>query len=327
MTKKSNIISIDAISCTQNNYTFYLASVPRDILVPLCYIVRRREDRKTGFQRFLNQTRAKSIAKYMDQNKGSIPAPIILSAQEKAKIQFEKGKLTFEQGEGMFLVLDGQHRLFGFANSEKNHNIPIVVYSGLSLPQEVSLFIDINTNQKGVPSALLLDIKQLAGTETSTEERQRQVFDKLMTSSPLSGLLSPDKSVRGKISRSTFNTSTKVIFENGPFKDKTTDIIYKGIRNYLEACEFALQRSNSEAARLNKSLIFRAVFQIFNEVVTKTLSEHGNVRTESISNVIEPITIIKYEDYSGSSNATVNKLAAEMRTEINKFFDINEDMF
>lgn len=320
-------IEIDAIACTQNNFTFYFAAIKRDVLIPLSYIVRRREDRKAGFQRFLNKSRARSIAKYMDQGKGSIPAPIILSAQEESNFNFEKGKISFEQKEAVFLVLDGQHRLYGFAESEMNHNIPVVIYSGLSLPQEVSLFIDINTNQKGVPSALLLDIKQIAGTETTTEEKQRQVFDKLMHSSPLAGMLSPDKSVRGKISRSTFNTATKVIFENGPFKEKNVDILYKGIRNYLEASERALDIVNSESARLNKSLIFKALFQIFNEIVTKTLSEHSNVKSESLFRVIEPISIIKYEDYSGSSNATVNKLAAEMRTEINKHSDIDEDMF
>lgn len=320
-------LKFDAISCTQNNYTFYYTSIPKEVLVPLCYIVRRREDRKTGFQRFLNKSRARAIAKYLDANKGSIPAPIILSAQEITELEFDKGKIYFKPDESAFLVLDGQHRLFGYGESDYNYNIPVVIYSGLSLPQEVSLFIDINTNQKGVPSALLLDIKQIAGTETTTEERQRQVFDKLNNSSPLAGFLSPDKSVRGKISRSTFNNSTKVIFENGPFKDKSVDILYKGIRNFLAATEISLKNSNSEGARLNKSLIFRAIFQIFNEVITKTLTEYGNVKSESISRVIEPITIIKYEDYTGSSNATVNKLAAEMRAEINKFTEIDEDMF
>ena len=320
-------ISFNAIECKQNAYTFYMASIPKKTLTKITYIVRRRDNRKQGFQRFLNESRARAIAKYLDIDKGSIPAPIILSAQSNSSLKFSRGKISFENTKMSFLVLDGQHRLFGYDNTKKPYNIPVVVYSGLSIQQEVGLFIDINTNQKGVPSALLLDIKQIAGTETTTEEKQRIVFDKLNLNSPMAGLLSPDSSTRGRISRTAFNRATKTIFENGPFKDKSSDIIYKGFRNYLEASEITLDNSKQDSARLNKSLIFRALFNVFTDVVTKSLADFGDIKTDSIYSVLDPISIIRYDEYAGSSDATVNKLSAEMRNEMNKLTDINDDMF
>lgn len=321
-------LTFDAIACHQNNFTFYIASIPKKDLIPLCFIIRRHEDRKKGFQRFLNESRAKSIAKYMDGNKGSIPSPIILSAQKGVNFNFKNGRISFDNKiNKSFLVLDGQHRLYGYELSEKSFMVPIVVYSGLSISQEVSLFIDINSNQKGVPTALLLDIKQIAGTETSLEEKQRIVFDKLMEDSVLTGHLSPDQSRRGKISRSAFNDSTKSLFERGTFKNKDAEIIFKGIKNYLEASELALDVSKSEAAKLYKTVIFKSLFQMFNEVITKTLTEHGNVKTPSIFKVIEPIGTISYENFSGAGNATIRRLTTAMRDEINKYSEIHDDMF
>lgn len=268
------------------------------------------------------------IARYLDKGKGSIPAPIILSAQAKSNFYFEDGKVNFSRVEGeTFLVLDGQHRLFGYEQSEKDYLIPVVIYSELTLSQEVSLFIDINTNQKGVSSALLLDIKQLAGTETSLEEKQRQVFNKLNSSSPLSGFLASNRSVTGRISRKAFNDATKDAFENGPFKNKDIEMIYKGMKNFLEASEIALNNSKAQSARLNKTLIFKSLFRIFNEVVEKALSEKGNLKTGSLSKIIEPISLIDYDSYSGTNNATISRLVSEMKAEINKYSEIKDEMF
>ena len=90
-------------------------------------------------------------------------------------------------------MLDGQHRLFAMDFTLNDYSFGVSIYEGLSRQDEVKLFIDINTKQRGVPSALLLDIKQLAGTETDTEEFLRELFDFVATDrgSPLKGLMSP----------------------------------------------------------------------------------------------------------------------------------------
>lgn len=198
--------TIKAIKCTQNDRTFYLASLKSSILEKICFISRREESPKDGFQRALSEPRAKSIAKYMDEFKGCLPATLILSAQAKSNITFdeESNNLSFDIKDNSFMVLDGQHRLYGLLFAEKDYEIPVAIFDKLTIKDEVNLFIDINTNQKGVPTALLLDIKELTGKETSFEEKQRKLFDLINSDSPLAGLLSPNKSRTGFIARNVF---------------------------------------------------------------------------------------------------------------------------
>ncbi len=322
-------VSIPAIECTQNNKSFYSLIVSSNILKEVCFISRRDDDNKKGFQRLLNETRAKDIARYLDHDQGVIPSSIILSAQDNARLSFDRqtSKLTFTVIKDSFLVIDGQHRLYGLMEAKKNYEMPIIVFTNLNTASEVNLFIDINTTQKGVSSALLLDIKQLAGKESKLEERQRELFDMLNNNSALAGLLSPNKSTTGKISRTAFNEATKIVFENGPVSDQSIDIIFKAVRNYLSAAEYAFKISKSPNAKFTKAVIFKALFTVFPEVTNRCLQEKGNLKMESLIDVIEPISKINYDDYTGTNKATIQRIITDMRHELNKHTTVNEDMF
>ncbi|MCP9237969.1 DGQHR domain-containing protein [Lewinella sp. JB7] len=321
-------VSFPAVQCIQNGFTFYQTVISSKQLLDYCFIVRRNEDKSKGFNRFLNSNRASQIANYLDKGEGSIPASIIVSAQANSNFAFENdNQVTFDNVPRIFLVLDGQHRLFGYDKSSNEYQVPVTIYTDLTLPEEVSLFIDINTNQKGVPSALLLDIKQLAQRETPTEEVQRELFQLLNQESSIAGLLAPTRSISGKISRKTFNDSTREIIENGPFKGEKVQLLYKGISNYLTAAEIVLEKSKSQNAKLNKTVLFKSLFRIFNDVVDKTLSEAGNLKVESLIEVLDPIAIVDYDSFSGSNNTTIAELTNNMKSEINKTKDIKPDMF
>ena len=85
-----------------------------------------------------------------------------------------------------------------------------------------------------------MDIKNQAGTETKLEEKQRKLFDELNKGSVLAGYLLPNESKTGKISRTVFNSSTKPLFESGPISKYSEEIIYKTVKNYLEALDRVL---------------------------------------------------------------------------------------
>ncbi|MCF0075330.1 DGQHR domain-containing protein [Dyadobacter sp. CY261] len=309
------------LECKQNDKVFYISVLPNSVLKSVCFVARRDEDAEKGFQRTLNESRAKDIARYLDELKGTIPSALILSAQDTARFAFDsgKGEISFQTATNSFMVLDGQHRLFGLLKATKEYVIPVVIFNKLNTTQEVNLFIDINTTQKGVPTTLLLDIKNLSGTETKKEERQRQLFDRLNRESIMAGLLSPSKSKVGKITRVSFNQSTNDIFESGFFLDKDNDTIYKGVRNYLEAAEKIFKRSKSEKAKLTNATFFRALFAIFHEAVDKALREHGDLKVESFINVMEPVSRLNFDSYTGTGNATFNKVVSDMRKELNEY--------
>ena len=138
--------------------------------------------------------------KYLDNNKGVIPSALIVSAQPCAKLEYDKTsrKLVLDREKNSLLVLDGQHRLFGMKYAQKEYEIPVVVFSELTTQEEIRQFIDINTTQKGVPTALILDIKGPAGTESKIEERQRKLFDSLNKDSVVAGLMLSNEVRRGK---------------------------------------------------------------------------------------------------------------------------------
>ena len=306
-----------AVKCEQNGRIFYLSSVPSTVLAESSFVSRRDETNRTsGFQRLLNETRAKDIARYMDEQNGVIPSALILSSQPQASFSFNKSDSTiqFTITEKSFLVIDGQHRLFGFQKTKRQYQVPVVIFDNLKTQDEVKLFIDINTTQKGVPAALLLDIKNLAGTETKIEERQRTLFDRLNEHSILRGKLSPSKSASGKISRALFYGATSAIFTSGPLATESDDIIYKAVYNYISAIHRTLEKSKNQSAKLYKSIYFKASFSLFHEVAEATLKEHSNMKEESFLEILEPVSTLSFDHYTGTNNSTITKLSNDMRT-------------
>ncbi len=255
----------------------------------------------------------------MDSDNGVIPSSIILSAQKEASLKFdpETQLLTFRNESNLFLVLDGQHRLYGMFLAKNDYSIPVVIFNGLEPRDEVNLFIDINTNQKGVPSTLLIDIKNLTGKETSIEEKQRQLFDKLNTDSVLAGFLSATQSKPGFITRLSFNAATLPVFSNPYLKEEDIEITFNALKNYLEAVDKVFRKSKTTKAKITNTTLFRAALNLFNDVIDRSLSEHGNLKVKSIETTLDPISKLSYDFYTGTSNATLQKVVADMKKELN----------
>ena len=170
----TNRLSAPALIMTQNDQQiFHSVLMPVNDVFPYCYVASRVEDPLLGFQRTLNKERAFKIAQYLDESKGSIPTNIVRSAQENAEVSYNSRNKTikYRKTKRAFLVLDGQHRLYGYSFTKKRHRVPVAIYEGLTRKEEALLFIDINTNQRGQMAALLLDIKQVAEKETHIESQ------------------------------------------------------------------------------------------------------------------------------------------------------------
>jgi DNA sulfur modification protein DndB len=192
--RSTNKASYRALLIAQNNRRFFFSTIPVDQLFPYCFVARRDEDPLKGFQRTLSEPRAEDISRYLSVGTGSIPSNIVLSAQPVAELKYRStaGSISFSPVPSAFLVLDGQHRMWGYHKCPIRHRVPVAIYSGLTRAEEARLFIDINTTQRGVPAALLLDIKQIAEMESHKEQLLRELFDRLHedSRSPLAGKLS-----------------------------------------------------------------------------------------------------------------------------------------
>lgn len=276
---------------TQGSHRFYTCTMPSEVLAKCCFVTTRDEDPSEGFQRTLDEKRAREIAKYIDTGLGTIPCSIILSAQGAADFKVvDKGKtVEFKDDPHSFLVLDGQHRVYGFSLAETNLRVPVVIYSGLSRRDESRLFIDINSKQKGVSNELLLDIKKLAEYEDDTEQMMRKLFDRFYEdrTSQLYGLLSPAKKSKMKISRVTFNLGVKPI--TFMFKGVEVEYVYNVLNAYFLSFREGLSKMQCEETFTN-SVVFRAIMAVFPVIASKVKDRFGSDYTpDNFFEVMEPM--------------------------------------
>jgi DGQHR domain-containing protein len=290
----------------QGKHQFYTLTMPSEVLAETCTVTSRKEDPKAGFQRELDEKRALEIARYIDEDLGTIPNSIVLSAQPSAELKIVgKGKtLEFTKAAGAFLILDGQHRVYGFSKAKTSLRVPVVIYNNLSRKEETRLFIDINTKQKPVPPQLLLDIKQLAEIETESEETLRDVFDSFSneTDSVLVGFTSPSEASRLKITRVTFNHAIRPLLPL--FSGRSASDIYKILNAYLGAISGELSKKTA-LPLLAKPVVFRAFMAIFRAVAQRTVDKFGNDYTAAnFQEIVGPIFLnlpVKKLEQSGTS--------------------------
>lgn len=261
---------------TQGKHRFYTLTVPSEVLARTCFVTTREEDPVAGFQRVLDKSRAQQIADYIDSGLGTIPSSIVLSAQPDAELKMVGGGKTIEFNDTnkAFLVLDGQHRVYGFSLAKTSLRVPVVVYNALSRRDESRLFIDINTKQRPVPNELLLDIKKLAEYEDDTEQLLREIYDSFASSagSPLFSLLSPYAKAAGKISHVTFNAAVKPLVPI--FSESDPEKVYRAISSYLQAFLNCASEAKLKS-NITNPIIFRAVLGLFPEVAQRVKDKHG----------------------------------------------------
>lgn len=275
---------------TQGRNKFYTLTMPSEILAKTCFVSTREEDPKKGFQRLLDAKRAKKIADYIDNGLGTIPTAIVLSAQKEAQLQIiSRGKIVqFVEHPKAFLILDGQHRVYGFTLAKISVRVPVVIYSGLNRRDESRIFIDINTQQKPVSNELLLDIKNLAEYENNQEVFLRNIFDLFHTdsNSALIGLTSSANKSRTKISRVTFNGAFKPIAKF--FGTKEHEEIYEIVNAYISSFLNGLTNKGLESSITN-STVFKAVISIFPDVAQRAKDKYNNYEINAFNEVLFPL--------------------------------------
>lgn len=269
-----------ALLVTQGKHRFYSLVLPSDLLAQSCMVEPRVENPIDGFQRLLDERRAKSIARYIDAGFGTVPGAVVLSAQTRAHLKFDKdtGALTFRKDPKAFLIIDGQHRIYGFKLAKSSVSVPVVIYNRLTRAQECRLFMDINTKQRPVPSELLLDIRRLSEVETETEALLHNVFDLFHTrpDSALAGLLSPAERRKSMISRVTFNAALRSI--KAAFAGAPAEEVYGVLNAYLRACRHGLGLHAIDE-NISNPVLFKALMLLFTNVAERVADRHGGKYT------------------------------------------------
>jgi DGQHR domain-containing protein len=305
-------VSYTAVLLSQGDHRFYTVAMPSDVLAETCMVDPREENPIDGFQRVLDKRRAQEIADYIDNWFGTIPGSIVLSAQPEAELEYIRKARTirFRKTPRSFLIIDGQHRVYGFKLAEKPLRVPVVIYNKLTRPQECRLFMDINTKQRPVSAELILDIKRLAETDSDTEAVLREVFDSFNADakSPLFGLLSPSDRKLGKLSRATFNQASKSIWP--AFSESDAKSIYTVVSAFLHACASGL-RDNGALDKITNPTLFKAIILMFPLAAQRVSDRFGNdYSVANFQKVLSPLfKNVRKSDFQtpGASHKELNE--------------------
>lgn len=306
-----------AIDLSRGGAKFYLTSMTPDVLFKTAKVSRVNEDVKAGFQRTLDETRAKRISKYLSENK-IIPGAIILSCQYPEKLDYdkEKGTITFPTQEGLFLVIDGQHRMYGSflaKESIEDLKIPICILSGLSRSEEIQYFIDINSNQKGVPKTLRIELTKYLVEEDSLDGTRLKLFEDLNSdeNSPFYGRLSSSQKGRGYITHVPFEISFNRLLQISPLKDLDYDKKYQLINNYTLGVLKNLKEIGGEQ-RLYQATFFQAIFRVFEKSCSLAITYNGNYKVEAFESIFEVLQKIDYDAHSGTNEQSITNLEKDI---------------
>lgn len=301
--------SYAAVLLTQGEHKFYQLAMPSEVLGQCTFVTTRDADPEAGFQRLLDKKRALEIAKYIDSGHGTIPTSVILSAQDDCRLEYDLRSKTvsFEVNPKSFLILDGQHRVYGFRLAETRIRVPVIIYSGLSRRDELRLFIDINSKQRGVPSELLLDIKKQAEYESTEEQLFREVYD-LMASdptSPLYGKLSPSKRSKDKISRVTFNAALKSIYP--ALTSRSAEEVCEILSEYVASIQEQIRGNGGDDEVIFGSISFRAVMAFFIHAARRVKDRFGPIyNVDNFNSVLSPLfSSIQLSKLTGSSQSRI----------------------
>lgn len=167
---------VEAVEIKQHYRNLYLFSIEPEKLLKLAYVSRRDMRDPWAYQRLLRPKKLKSLAKFVSKTslgESGLLANNIVLAFEESGIVFTGRTLKIPAVHCSVLVVDGQHRLYGFSpdnlkkikllEKEKKkllEEYPLVCVGIRDLNQRVQakLFREINEFQKKINRNLLLDL-------------------------------------------------------------------------------------------------------------------------------------------------------------------------
>jgi len=169
-------IEVPAIEGTMGGKPYYMFSLEPGLLLKIGFVLHRtraNEAELPTYQRLLVPSRLKGINRFIEDG-GFFPNSIILNFSENLrKVEFQPhsrgevsrsrtGLLKIPNAYAVAYIIDGQHRVYGYANTaHKNSNtIPVVAFLGLEPAEQLEMFMDINQNQKAVSPTLRITLEE-----------------------------------------------------------------------------------------------------------------------------------------------------------------------
>lgn len=256
-------IKVPALKAKMGNHNYYTFILPPEHLLKIAYVHHRSGECSfleltDSYQRIINETRIRNIQQYIE-NEGFFPGSIIVnfkrnfpkeeilgSKKSREELEYRNIKpviLTLPPYYGCAWIIDGQHRLYGYADTDEKTSETIPVIAFVEEPEHVQakLFVDINKNQKSIESDLLWDIYEDLYPK-SKEDNEQQLYtiskiakelNKDIESPFYNSIKIPKEQNEGNISLTTICTN----ISRQRLIDKEENLLFH--KSYKETIEFA----------------------------------------------------------------------------------------
>jgi len=162
----------------------YMFSTSPERLLRTCTVYRRAGGHADAYQRMLRRDRLPNIRKFVSGPTAILPTNIVLALSDNVEVQpLKQKKFADQKGQTLMLsktdfqlvglgipmeyasleLLDGQHRLFGFAQAEsatkKAFNLVVLGIRGLTDKSKQQTFVAINDNSRRMDPNLVSYLK------------------------------------------------------------------------------------------------------------------------------------------------------------------------
>lgn len=191
-------VKVPAISVHIGPTKCYAFSLTPDKLLKIAYVSHRAKGKKTDvdtYQRLIKKSRIDAIREYVEDG-NYFPTNIVVNVRTKRPLRFDKaatpenvdassgvvGWLTLPSEYKSAWIIDGQHRLYGYAGSDvaDKAELSVLAFEGLSNSDQAKLFVDINSTQKSVKRNLLVELfAELNWDSDDIEDRVAAIVAKL----------------------------------------------------------------------------------------------------------------------------------------------------
>lgn len=193
---KSFSLRVPAIRSKMGGRVYYSFALSPDELLKIAYVHQRATEctfleLSDSYQRILKRRRIKKIKDYIERG-GYFPGSIILNFNRKIREIGLLGKkderrdldkngvpviLELPPYYGSAWVIDGQHRLYGYADSPKKKTETLSVVAFVKQPpsEQSKIFLDINQYQSAISSDLKWDLYEDLYCKPS-DDKERELY-------------------------------------------------------------------------------------------------------------------------------------------------------
>ena len=190
---KSLDMRIPAIKGKMGGLDYYEFSIEPEKLLKICYVLHHSmaiSGDMVTYQRIIKKSRLKEIRNFINGG-GYFPNSIIISVDAKnGQLQFDPAKAEIDNNLYRIgtlhlpnkyhsaYIIDGQHRLYGYSDTDyaKTNAIPVIAFVNLDPHKQMKLFMDINENQKAVPKTLRVVLDGDLLWDSPNKNKQREAL-------------------------------------------------------------------------------------------------------------------------------------------------------